>query len=342
MTESLVVSQLLNEYSNISAAKALAGRRIDQARAALGSSQEEGLDVVAFGSLARQEVTRESDFDYLVLATNLPEDLETAANLLTKANELRRSWFIEEGMTEKEVPGPGASGVFGRAVGAFDLIDQIGLQQDTNHSLTRRMLLLEESVSLMNQDVYDSVIQTTLRRYLTVGSTRPDKVPRFLLNDVVRYWRTISVDYQAKAREGIDSSGLRYLKLIIPRKVLFAGTAMSLLLCGREGFHTAEVPDLQDQVRMPPIDRLVQGYPVAPPPVQDAMREVLSVLDTYLGCSGNPEWRSLVKQGRRGADANPPEFLAMCDAGDRLQQGLEVVFFDWDVVAARSRQMLAF
>lgn len=316
-------------------------RRIQLARQALGAHNQTGMDVVALGSLARREVTGESDFDYLVLAASLPDDPETATSLLKQAQALRTKWMLEEGRQE-EVTGPGASGVFGRAVGAFELIDQIGLQQDTNHSLTRRMLLLEESVSLMDDSVYAAVMRATLNRYLLVGNTRPDKVPRFLLNDVVRYWRTITVDYQAKARAGQATSGLRYVKLIIPRKVVFAGTVMSLLLCGLPGFHSADADDLMGQFRRPSLSRLAQGFGSAPPNVQEALREVLAIMDEYLACSADSDWRAAIKTGKRGAEGNPLEFIRACEQGDQLQEALETLFFEWDLLGPRSRRLLAF
>lgn len=331
----------LDQYPNIARARALSDDRIRLARQYLDPHRVEGLDVVGFGSLARREMTTESDFDYIVLALGLPRDADTPLDLLKAADELRRRWLMEEGHSGVAVPAPGTSGVFGRAVGAFELVERIGLQDDTNHSLTRRMLLLEESVSLMNDEVHGAVLRAALRRYLDVGRTDSTKVPRFLLNDVVRYWRTISVDYQAKAREDATPSGLRYLKLIISRKALFAGTVMSLLLCGTEGCHRATVDDLADQFRMTPLERLVQGYDDAPEEVQEAMRGVLGVVDEFLERSGDGEWRAKVKRARRGGHDHP-EFERMRTRADHLQEQLEVIFFRWDRVSGRSLRTLVF
>ena len=205
------------------------------------------------------------------------------------------------------------------------------------------MLLLEESASLLNRDVHRQVVEATLKRYLEVGATEPGKVPRFLLNDVTRYWHTITVDYQAKARSGPESAGLRYIKLVIPRKVLYAGTLMSLLLCGRPGFHRATVEDLSLQFSDTPLQRLVQGHPAAEgtqQKVADAMRGVVEIVDTYLEHSGDDDWRSQVK---RGSKASPtPEFQEACEWADTLQEHLESIFFDWTELSGRSRRLLVF
>lgn len=326
----------------IAAATELSLQRIATAKEKLAPFRTGGIDVVAFGSMARLETTSESDFDYLVLATSLPEEADAPDRLLREADALRKIWAVEEGREKPEVRAPGATGVFGTVIGAFDLVDQIGLQQDTNHSLTRRMLLLEESVSLLDEAVHTEVVRAALHRYMTLAEAGEDKVPRFLLNDVIRYWRTITVDYQAKTRAVEHVSGLRYIKLIIPRKVLYAGTLMSLLMCGKDHGHQANVDDLLGEFSKSPLARLVSPYDHAPSHVQDAMVGVLGVVDTYLELSGQAQWREIVKAASKTDDSPAPEFLEMCEQARTLQHYLETIFFDWDTLHADSRNLLAF
>lgn len=337
------VASLLNRHPHLTSARQLAEARIAEAKALLLNHRVEGFDIVAFGSLARRELTEESDFDYLVLSTRMPSSPNDAVDLLRRADDLRHQWATEVGRTNegpKPVAGPGSSGVFARAVGAFDLVHQIGLQDDTNHTLTRRMLLLEESVSLLDSTVHTQVIEATLRRYLDLGHTDQSKVPRFLLNDVTRYWHTITVDYQAKAREGPEDSGLRYLKLIIPRKILFAGTVMSLLLCGLDGAHLATSDDLLRQFQLTPLERLIQGYDLATPAVRSAMEGVVGIVDVFLQHSGDQRWRDVVKRASKSDPCD--EFTEMYSRADELQEHLETIFFGWELITARARRTLVF
>lgn len=335
------VSECLASHQHLAAARELSLRRIREGREILAPHRQDNLDIVAFGSLARLEATAESDFDHLVLATGLPVGSDDALLLLDAADNLRTQWATEDASGKAgAVNKPGASGVFGCAVGAFDLVHQIGLQEDTNHSLTRRMLLLEESVSLLDQAVHRSVMEATLSRYLELDGSQPNRVPRFLLNDVTRYWHTITVDYQAKARVGVNESGLRYIKLIIPRKILFAGTVMSLLLCGKPGRHCATTADLLGQFAMTPLERLVQAMPDADEPIKEAMRGIIDIADFYLSKSKDKEWRETIKRASKTARCT--EFDEMRDRANELQKFLETIFFDWSLISDDSRRMLVF
>lgn len=193
-------------------------------------------DVIAFGSLAREEFTEASDFDYLVVAHSLDPRPRGPRELLETVDRLRREMSTAQGGDGKqEVRAPGGTRLFGVAISAMDISEHIGLQDDTNHDQTRRLLLLEESVSLLLPGRHRLLIRNILERYL-YGYAEGEKagVPRFLLNDVIRYWRTLTVDYQAKVWGNTsDGWGLRYLKLIISRKLAYAGTLATLLMCVR-------------------------------------------------------------------------------------------------------------
>ena len=68
------------------------------------------------------------------------------------------------------------------------------------------------------------------------------RIPRFLLNDIVRFWRTMAVDYASKQRDrGGEEYGLRNAKLRMSRKLIFAS---GLLLC----FGVNLNPELQKKI----------------------------------------------------------------------------------------------
>lgn len=181
------------------------------------------MTVVVFGSWARNELTDGSDDDWAVLVGREFADYDRD---VVHAMALAQQHL---GADEKE---PGSQQVFGVPFDIDGLVDHIGLDDDTNRNLTRRMLLLLESRELAG-DIHAECWGKVLERYLLFG-IKNNRPPRFLLNDLVRYWRTICVDFEGKHRDtgGEDPKWVtRNAKLRTSRKLLFAGGLVPILLC---------------------------------------------------------------------------------------------------------------
>lgn len=288
-----------------------------------------GLDIVVFGSIARAEMSPGSDFDYLVIAHKLGPDPELYRRFRQAAEVARRDLGVDK---------PGASGLFGVLVAAPDLVDLIGLEQDTNLNHSRRILALEESLSLTESRHSDGtvrhehLISSILRRYLADYPDDPGPlVPRFLLNDVLRYWRTVAVDYQAKRWEELAAEkwGLRYIKLRSTRKLTFAGSLASLFM-PMVADESTTVEFLQEQFSMPPLARLAQLHEHLPESSEGraALADVLVLADRFSGWLAENEFRDLMNEVTDPRDPDPPrEFITAKQATSELQQALEAVFF---------------
>ncbi len=135
---------------------------------------------------------------------------------------------IQRGLLSHKFIEPGTSGVFGRMVGSHDLVHNIGGEDHLNSNTTRRVLLLLESRPVGNGEAYDPVRRQIVRRYLeddrgVTQSGNDVRIPRFLLNDLTRYWRTVTVDFVYKQRaDNHKKWGLRNAKLRMSRKLIFA------------------------------------------------------------------------------------------------------------------------
>lgn len=182
--------------------------------------------LVVFGSIARDECTSQSDVDWVLLidGQSVPEHKQQEGDI---ARALINSDFTE----------PGSSGVFGRMVGSHDLVHTIGGEDDLNSNTTRRILLLLESCPIGNREAYDRVRRQIVKRYLlddrglTHGSAGT-RIPRFLLNDLTRYWRTVTVDFVYKqSADGDKKWALRNAKLRMSRKLIFASGLARVFLC---------------------------------------------------------------------------------------------------------------
>ena len=138
--------------------------------------------------MARGEYTQGSDIDWTLLVDGQADPGHfTAAQAI--AQELKA----------KKLNEPGINAVFGSVTFSHELIHHIGGHADSNRNTTQRILLLLESRAIGPADAYERVLRAVLARYLDNDisfltrsrSGEQYKVPRFLLNDIVRYWRTV-------------------------------------------------------------------------------------------------------------------------------------------------------
>lgn len=224
----------------------------------VGVTTSEDTVIVVFGSLARHEWTEHSDIDWTLLidGQSHPEHRQITQEI-TKCFENNN--FQE----------PGSSGTFGSMTFSHNLIHLIGGQHDTNINTTQRILLLLESKPLgpasreNESSAHMRVIRQIVDRYLQDDSNsssptgRNSGVPRFLLNDIVRFWRTMCVDFAYKAWEQENQNwALRNIKLRMSRKLIFAS---GLLICASNFINPVDNPQevrraLMTKINQTPIE----------------------------------------------------------------------------------------
>lgn len=146
--------------------------------------------VYAVGSAGRGEMTKGSDLD--VFLVTLGEEKRTH-EILAQAAILRM-------MREMGLPDPSNDASFLKLHTAESLAKRLGdVKDDWSNTFTARMLLLLESRPLYGEAAYGRVLDRVIDAYWrNEEGHEDDYLPLVLLNDIVRYWRVVILNYEAK------------------------------------------------------------------------------------------------------------------------------------------------
>jgi predicted nucleotidyltransferase len=313
----------------------------------------EDTSLIVFGSLARREWTSSSDLDWTYLI-----DGQANSDHLAIAQQIKK--ILAE---EDQFRAPGQSGTFGNMAFSHDIIHQIGGQFDTNKNTTQRVLLLLESdVIGKSTQAHERILKAVINRYLEEDNHRliedgkSYRVPRFLLNDVVRFWRTMGVDFASKQRDrGGEGWGLRNAKLRMSRKLIFAS---GLLVC----FSCSLDPDLQKQISISTDDNAIKlnlvnhirGY-VKQTPLEIVARSLnqYSVPDliqkqffssyaAFLALLDNEDSRKALKDLRAKDSRTDVTFKKVKQISSEFEEALDYIFFENEFLKPLTRKFGVF
>ena len=322
-------------------------RRIESALednfARLGSSD---VSFVVFGSLAREEWTEHSDVDWMMLVDGQADP---------QHDRIERE-FRELLTTLGCVP-PGQTGMFGALDFSHALIHEIGGEEDTNSNITKRVSLLLEAKPIGGAEALERVVHGIIARYVddvlvtTHLRFNEPRVPRFLLNDIVRFWRTMAVDYANKKRARATADwALRNFKLRMSRKLIFAAGLLTCFSCsteladdwkaaGRDPGDLEAVMNrhLFDYARRTPLDIVARA--AERHGGEALLGELLSAYDRFLELIGDGDSRSALRSLRleRATDENPVWARVNQICGE-FEQGLVRLFYDSDAYRGLTRK----
>jgi hypothetical protein len=314
-------------FPRIVAARARTARELEERRRSLRAvGCDDDVAVVLMGSWGRLEVTGGSDNDFMCLVDGHPRTGVRPS--------VEQAW---EGMGK---PGkrPGEEGIFGVPVFSSDL-HTIGLEDDGNKNLTRRMLLLLESRSALGESVFLKIKQELLDDYLR-DLDKDFHPPRFLLNDVFRYWRTIGVDFERKHREREGEEwGLRNAKLRTSRPLLFASGLLPVLECRR--LRAADLPGfLAEQLDATPLDRIAACF--LRHERADSGARTLSAYDAFLAMLDDEETRGELEALPHDKRDASEAFQLAKQLGDDIRGGLLSLMFETPDLYAMVREYAIF
>jgi hypothetical protein len=146
------------------------------------------------------------------------------------------------------------------------LIRSTGNQYDDyENTFTARLLLLLESKPLVGKDVHAKVIDDVIERYWREFPDYYDCfMPAYLANDILRYWRTLCLNYEAgtserpkseqpaseRAKRKVKNYKLKYSRML----TCYSAVLYLLFVYGKN--KTVTIPDAKRMVSFTPTERV--------------------------------------------------------------------------------------
>ena len=208
------------------------------------------------GSFGRGEASDYSDLDLFIVG--LGTKTEPA---LTRLDEILIEGELITASRDLQFPPFSGDGEYLKHYTVHELIDTLGKPfDDATNTFTARLLLLLESRPLLEKNVYQQVISKVIEAYWRdYKDHRKNFIPAFLVNDILRLWRTFCVNYEARTREGTPKEKakrkLKNYKLKHSR-LLTCYSAIVYLMGVVAERGTVSQEDARSMVALTPIDRL--------------------------------------------------------------------------------------
>jgi hypothetical protein len=260
----------------------------------LGDDRHPDLAIYATGSLGRRELGRYSDLDVFLVDTAEKDE---------RIGNLERIRLLSDLMSVASGSGFGEfsnDGEFLRVHPLEELRSLLGTRDDdASNVFTARMLLLLESVPLVGKAAYGRCVEAVLADYWR-DAKQQGFIPVFLVNDIVRYWKTLCLNYEAfradlAAPHDQAAVAKRRLALVKLRfnRLWTCFNALAFLLSGyaeRDGGAPGSIERSHALalVRLSPLERLLRTVRIVPAAAAAAQR-ALDELGWWLSLSDQPK-----------------------------------------------------
>ena len=280
--------------------------KLDEIRNRLEDLPLGGAVVLVYGSFARREASDQSDIDYVMVSDDTGTDPSLSERVRTEIRSV--------------VPNsPSEGGAFGKPVTRSEILANIGGDDDSNENITRRILLLLEGEWLFNKEGLRGFRREILERYIGEGMT-DHQLALFLLNDIIRYYRTVAVDYEFKiSANGVPKPwAIRNIKLVFSRKLLYASGLFSIAMTADRA-REEKIEILEGLFDRPVMERMRTICGKA------GMRPVEASYNSFLDFLGDPGNREHLAMLRR-SDRADERFRKIKNEGHHFTRELLKLF----------------
>jgi hypothetical protein len=180
------------------------------------SDKHPSLSIYVTGSLARGEATEHSDLDAFFMLSSKEEKKP-----IGRIRDTRIFYAVLKAQEAGGFPDFSNEGEYLKFLHIEDVIKNIGGREDDyKNGLTARMLLLLESKWLYDETHFDIFRNQIIQSYFEDYHDHSKNFrPIFLLNDILRFWRTLCLNYEnsrswrpVNESQGVDYRAQGHLK----------------------------------------------------------------------------------------------------------------------------------
>lgn len=223
--------------------------------------------VFCAGSIARQDSGNKSDLDLFVIAD------DDSIKLLDTYHFFSRLININH---QLGYPDFSNDGEFLKVYKLNDLTSLTGSrEEDSQNVFTARMLLLLESKPVCNDLLYEEFLRKVILHYCRDAKEHNSSFkPLFLLNDLLRYWRTLCLNYETIRHDTKKPWRKKNVNLKFSRMLTVFGTVLPLIV---ETEHSYQ--EIINLCKLSPLERLAQGLDTLGAP--EYKDEFLKFLENY-------------------------------------------------------------
>jgi predicted nucleotidyltransferase len=244
-------TQILSQHSELSERVDKSTKKIHDIRDELDKSLDgsnEKISVCLCGSLGRKEIGEHSDMDIFLFSKENIEYLPTI-KLLSQIIEVNKTLEYKELSNDGE---------FLKIYSSDEMAKKLGSPKDDNENLfTARMLMLLESQCVWNCELFKKIQSQILEIYFRNHAEQNNFKPLFLLNDILRFWRTICLNYEAHREDKNttnESGGKKNLNLRFSRKLTVFSTILPMI-----AKPITSIEEMQKLIEMTPLKRFSTG-----------------------------------------------------------------------------------
>ncbi|MGE0044077.1 MAG: nucleotidyltransferase domain-containing protein [Vicinamibacterales bacterium] len=195
--------EMLAKHESLARRRSESAKQVERVSAALATTtlaSSMPISIFCAGSLARQEAGEHSDLDIFVVSeearshTSRLREYTLFAELIQLNSSLGFPEFSNDGQFLKICP-------------IKDLIEATGSARDDSDNLfTTRLLMVLESAPLLNPERFAVQLRLVADNYYRDNRSKKSFRPLFLLNDLLRYWRTLCLNYEERRHDRTNTT----------------------------------------------------------------------------------------------------------------------------------------